>query len=168
MTDASETGGAVPDAPDPDTVERRLDALERLFEEVGGTAYFGEPVTTAEHMLQTAVLAQRAGYAPETVASALLHDIGHLLHGFGEDIAERGVDTDHERLGAAYLDDLFGPAVIEPLRLHVAAKRYLCATDSRYRRRLSDASRRSLHLQGGPMSAAEAAAFAALPHAEAP
>ncbi len=148
-------------------VDKRLDALERLFEEVGGTAYFGEPVTTTEHMLQTAVLADRAGQPAETIAAALLHDVGHLLHGLGEDIAERGVDTDHESLGAAYLDDLFGPAVIEPLRLHVAAKRYLCATDPRYAKRLSEASARSLALQGGPMSPAEASAFAALPHARA-
>ena len=159
--------GAAAGAGDPDRVERRLDELERLFRDAGHAAYFGEPVSTAEHMLQTAVLAERAGHSPETVASGLLHDIGHLLHGLGEDIAERGVDADHERLGADYLADLFGPAVIEPLRLHVAAKRYLCATDPRYRRRLSEASMRSLDLQGGPMSPAEAAAFAALPHAEA-
>jgi hypothetical protein len=39
------------------------------------------------------------------------------------------IDDEHEQLGAIWLIDYFVPEVVEPVRLHVAAKRYLCHTD---------------------------------------
>jgi len=98
------------------------------------------------------------------VAAALLHDLGHLLHDLPEDIAEQGIDGRHEEAGAAWLGGHFGPAVVDPVRLHVAAKRYLCAVNPAYYDKLSEDSRQSLLLQGGPMSAAEVAAFDKLEH----
>ena len=126
--------------------------------------YFGEAVTEAEHAYQSAHLAELDRADDTLIASALLHDIGHLLHRHGEDVAERGVDGHHEEIGCAWLGRWFGPAVAEPVRLHVAAKRYLSATDRTYARKLSTASRQSLELQGGPFSPAEAAAFERLPY----
>lgn len=130
-----------------------------------GHATYGEGVTQSEHALQSAWLAETAGAAPELIVAALLHDIGHLLHDLPEDIAERGVDTRHEALASAWLSQHFGPEVTEPVRLHVAAKRTLCAVEPGYVDALSDASKLSLMLQGGPMSVEEAAAFGALPQA---
>src|SRR5437870_10325265 len=86
------------------------------------------------------------------IAAALLHDIGHLLHEEGEQPALRSVDDKHEAIGAGYMSPAFGPAVAEPVRWHVPAKRYLCATDPGYFGRLSPGSVRSLALQGGPFS----------------
>jgi phosphonate degradation associated HDIG domain protein len=141
-----------------------LDRIERLFAERGGSEYHGEAVTQLEHALQAAALAERDGLPPDAVAAALLHDIGHLLHGHGEDHADRGIDDRHEELGVRFLTKVFGPAVTEPVRLHVAAKRYLTAARPGYLERLSPASVRSLELQGGPMSPEERRAFEANPH----
>lgn len=124
-----------------------------------GEATYGEGVTQNEHALQAALLAEQAGATPELIVAVLLHDIGHLLHDFPEDIAEQGIDAQHESLGSAWLSQHFGPEVTEPVRLHVAAKRYLCAAELGYFDALSDASKLSLKLQGGPMAAEEAAAF---------
>ena len=144
-----------------------VDEIFARFDESGDALYIGEPVTVAEHMLQTAALAQRDDASPELVAAALLHDYGHLLTDLPEDAAEHGVDTRHEELGFAFLESTFPPAVTEPIRLHVDAKRYLVAVDTAYRDELSPASLLSLELQGGPMSVAEVADFEADPHAEA-
>ena len=138
---------------------RVVDRVLRLFAEKGHGAYFGEAVTETEHALQSARLAEASGAGNELIAAALLHDIGHLLHGLGEDIAEQGIDGRHEEGGAAWLARYFGPAVSDPVRLHVAAKRYLCAVDLDYRAGLSPASLRSLELQGGPLSADDARRF---------
>src|SRR5690349_10889305 len=131
-----------------------VDTIAGLFASRGQALYFGEAVSEAEHALQAAHLAEREGAGDDLVAAALLHDIGHLLHGLGEDVADRGVDGRHEVAGHAWLARWFAPAVAEPVRLHVAAKRYLCATDPAYLARLSPASRQSLELQGGPFSPA--------------
>jgi phosphonate degradation associated HDIG domain protein len=136
-----------------------IDRLFTLFREKGNGAYFGEAVTETEHALQSAHLAEQSGVAPELIAAALLHDVGHLLHGLPQDVAERGIDARHEEGGAAWLTRYFGPPVVGPVRLHVAAKRYLCAIVPDYYAGLSDASRRSLHLQGGPMSPEEVRGF---------
>jgi phosphonate degradation associated HDIG domain protein len=136
-----------------------IDRIFTLFREKGSGAYFGEAVTETEHALQCAHLAERSGAAPELIAAALLHDIGHLLHGLPEDAAERGIDARHEEGGAAWLAGHFGPAVVDPVRLHVAAKRYLCAVEPAYLAGLSEASRRSLRLQGGVMSPDEVRRF---------
>jgi predicted HD phosphohydrolase len=89
----------------------------------------------------------------------LLHDVGHLIHGLGEHIADEGVDSRHEEAGCAWLSRNFGPTVTEPIRLHVAAKRYLCAVEPAYQASLSPASLQSLHLQGGAMTATEVKTF---------
>ena len=136
----------------------------RLFAAGGEAAYFGEAVSQTAHALQSANLAERAGAADALIVAALLHDVGHLLHGLPEDIAERGIDGRHEQGGADWLARHFGPAVSEPVRLHVAAKRYLCAVEPAYLAGLSPASRRSLELQGGPFDAAGVRAFEAEPY----
>jgi phosphonate degradation associated HDIG domain protein len=136
-----------------------IDRLFTLFREKGDGAYFGEAVTETEHALQCAHLAGQSGAAPELIAAALLHDVGHLLHGLPEDVAERGIDGRHEEAGAAWLKRSFGPAVVDPVRLHVAAKRYLCTVEPAYHAGLSEASRRSLRLQGGPLSPEEVCRF---------
>ena len=127
-----------------------------LFAGPGARDYLGEPVTIGEHMLQAGTLAEAAGAESPLVAAALLHDIGHL---------RSETDARHGEAGARWLSQWFGEAVTEPVRLHVAAKRYLCAVDAGYFGLLSAESVRTLSLQGGPMSAAEVAAFEALPHA---
>jgi [1-hydroxy-2-(trimethylamino)ethyl]phosphonate dioxygenase len=143
-----------------------VDAVFALLEAGGGAAYFGEPVTVLEHSLQSAWFVQRKG-APDTlISAALLHDLGHLLHGEGEDAADRGLDTQHEKLAAALLEGHLPVAVLDPIRLHVAAKRYLCHANPRYLAALSTASVASLALQGGPMWDTEAEAFLALPYAQ--
>ncbi|MGZ4740070.1 MAG: phosphonate degradation HD-domain oxygenase [Ilumatobacteraceae bacterium] len=142
-----------------------VDEIAALFREQGSEAYLGEQVSLAEHMLQTAQAAERARASPALVAAALLHDLGHLVHVMADDSAQHGIDTVHEEAGADWLARAFGPEVTEPIRLHVAAKRYLCAKYPTYLRVLSPASVHSLMLQGGPFSPDEATAFAALPHA---
>jgi phosphonate degradation associated HDIG domain protein len=136
-----------------------LAEIASLFERRGQEMYGGEPVTQTEHALQAAWQAEQSGADSPLVAAALLHDVGHLLHDLGDDCAEEGVDDRHEALGAEWLTKHFAPAVVEPVRLHVAAKRYLCAVDAEYNARLSDASRLSLQLQGGPFTETQAKKF---------
>ena len=143
-----------------------IDRLIELLAAKGDRQYGEERVSQCEHALQCALLAERAGAPATIVTAALLHDIGHLLYDAGERPALRGIDDRHEELGAEYLREAFGPAVAEPVRLHVAAKRYLCATDPDYFGRLSAASVRSLELQGGPFNAKEAAAFRSVPFSD--
>jgi phosphonate degradation associated HDIG domain protein len=147
--------------------EDPIEFVLRLFKERGGAAYLGEPVSQTEHALQTAWAAEQSGAGGALVAAALLHDLGHLLHDLPEDCALTGIDDAHEVRGARWLSRHFGPEVAEPVRLHVAAKRFLCATDPTYAGRLSEASLRSLRLQGGPFTPDEAARFRLHPHAEA-
>lgn len=131
----------------------------------GAAAYFGEPVTQLQHALQAAALAEAAGAPDALVVAALLHDIGHLLTNATRDSLPGGTDFHHEDAGEQWLSAHFGPAVTEPIRLHVAAKRYLCAIDPNYAASLSPASQDSLLLQGGPMTADEVSAFTATPWA---
>jgi phosphonate degradation associated HDIG domain protein len=135
-----------------------IDEIFSIFRERGDQAYLGEPVSLTDHMLQTAAAALQNRASAELVAAALLHDFGHLVHDMADD-AEAGIDTRHELAGALWLGRAFGPAVTEPIRLHVAAKRYLCATDPAYFALLSPASVQSLELQGGPFDVAAATAF---------
>ena len=134
-----------------------VEVIGELFAGPGARDYLGEPVTIGEHMLQAGALAEAAGAEGPLVAAALLHDIGHLL---GDSTEDR-----HGEAGARWLSQWLGTTVTEPVRLHVPAKRYLCAADADYFALLSAESVRTLSSQGGPMSAAEAAAFEALPHA---
>ena len=146
-----------------------IDVLAELFAGEGAAAYYGEDVTQAEHMLQAAALAvaDRAGDA--LVAAALLHDVGHFAAltaergGLGGDALMAGTDNRHSDTGADWLARWFGPEVTGPVRLHVAAKRYLCAVEPGYFGRLSEASIHTLRVQGGPMTPAEAAVFEADP-----
>lgn len=124
-----------------------------------GMRNYGESVTEDAHALQSAWLASRQGEAAPMIATCLLHDVGHLLHEWGEEIAEEGIDAQHERLGATELARWFPPVITEPIRLHVEAKRYLCAVDPTYHASLSPASHQSLQLQGGIMTAAEVQDF---------
>ncbi|MHB1558780.1 MAG: phosphonate degradation HD-domain oxygenase [Isosphaeraceae bacterium] len=144
-----------------------VDEVVALFARKGASAYHGEAVSQEEHALQAAALAESEGAPDSLVLAALLHDVGHLLDGQDEDLAERGVDGRHEEAGWAWLSRHLGPDVTEPIRLHVAAKRYLCAVDPSYRDGLSPASRLSLSLQGGLMTPSEAAAFEQNPHGQA-
>lgn len=144
-----------------------LDDIERLFRERGDAQYSGEPVTQREHALQAAWLAEQAGEGDELVTAALLHDLGHLLHDLGATPTLQGVDDVHQYRALPFLRGLFGPEVLGAIQLHVDAKRYLCATRPAYYDSLSDDSRRSLVLQGGVFSEAEAADFIARPGAAA-
>ena len=130
-----------------------------ILERRGADSYLGEDVTMSEHMLQCAHLAEQAGAGDELIAAALLHDIGHYTGEFPEDAMEKGIDNHHDATGAAVLAPFFPATVTECVRGHVAAKRYLCATEPSYFDRLSAASVHTLKLQGDPMNASEIAAF---------
>jgi phosphonate degradation associated HDIG domain protein len=135
--------------------------IAALFERRGAGSYFGEKVSMLEHALQAAYFARAEQAPPALVVAALLHDVGHLLEDVPDDINDWKVDARHEAVGGAWLARHFGPEVWEPVELHVAAKRYLCAAEPAYAARLSEASVITLRLQGGPMSAAEVAGFEA-------
>ena len=141
-----------------------VERLARLFATTGKRAYLGEAESMAEHMCQTAAGAESAGAGEPLIAAALLHDIGHLIDArAGEDRAQQR----HGAAGAEFLGPHFGAEVCEPVRLHVAAKRYLCAAEPGYFDTLTAASVQTLGLQGGPMTAAERAGFDAQPHGRA-
>ncbi len=148
-------------APTPAEKTRRL--LQFMRE--AGQTHYDEVVTQLEHALQCAALADEAGADDRTVIGALLHDFGHFLQ---NEHAANGAflksDLMHEIVGADFLEHFFGPGVTEPIRHHVAAKRYLCAMDASYHDSLSAASQKSLQLQGGPLVAAELADMQKLPH----
>jgi [1-hydroxy-2-(trimethylamino)ethyl]phosphonate dioxygenase len=144
------------------------DAVDQLLAlyRVRGHERYGERVTQLDHALQCASLAAGEDADDSLIAAALLHDYGHLIDDRGHMAERDGLDGAHEMVGAAALAAWFGPAVTEPIALHVAAKRYLCAAEPGYFEALSAASKLSLELQGGPFAPADAAAFAALAHAE--
>ncbi len=141
--------------------------LQHLLTTRGQSQYGREAVNQLEHALQCAQLAEQAGETPETIVAALLHDLGHLLAAQREGLADHGQDKDdlHQYIALPFLRDLLPDAVLEPIRLHVDAKRYLCATESGYWEALSLASKHSLELQGGAYSGPEAQVFMAQPYA---
>jgi [1-hydroxy-2-(trimethylamino)ethyl]phosphonate dioxygenase len=124
-------------------------------------------VNQLQHALQSASLAEAQSEPASLVVAALLHDIGHMIHDLGEDPARHGVDDTHEKRAAEWLGAYFGPDVTEPIRLHVPAKRYLCAVDPYYLSKLSEDSARSLVLQGGAMSPDEVAEFRRMAYTDA-
>ena len=138
-----------------------MSAIDEILATLAGKGdemYGGEAVTQLEHALQCAALARLNGAGPALVTAALLHDYGHMVAG-DEGAAERGVDLMHEDVAAGHLSRWFGPDVTEPIRLHVAAKRYLCAVDEPYLATLSPASVASLKVQGGPFDDREVEEF---------
>ncbi len=152
-------------------IDTALASIEAAFHSAEGMAYLGEDVTMIQHQLQAAALAVDSTAADELVVAALLHDIGHMVGGDDATSASDALDADrdahHDAEGARWLSRWFGPDVVEPVRLHVAAKRFLVATEPEYAAKLSDASTHTLRLQGGPMSDVEVAEFEALTFARA-
>lgn len=145
-----------------------ISGILELFETRGTHMYGREPVSQMEHALQCAHQAESAGAEPELVAACLLHDLGHLLAlRQGGELDRPGPDVDdvHQFFALPFLRGVFPQSVLEPVRLHVDAKRYLCRAESGYWDTLTMASRRSLELQGGVYSPAEAEAFIRQPHA---
>jgi phosphonate degradation associated HDIG domain protein len=151
------------DSPDPNSLQVAAMVAD-LFQQRGDSRYGGEAVTQLEHALQAAVFAERAGADDYLVTAALLHDVGHLLHDLPADAPDHLIDDRHETLAAKWLWQFFDNRVVEPVRLHVAAKRYLCLVDEDYLRRLSPPSVQSLQLQGGPMREAERIEFELHPY----
>ena len=141
-----------------------LAALHEVFDLRARGRYGLSDVNQLAHAVQAGARARAQGLSTSLTVAALLHDVGHMVHGLGDHPAARGVDDRHEAVGAAWLARWFGPAVVEPVRLHVAAKRWLCAVEHDYFARLTRDSVESLRLQGGPMSADEVAAFERLPY----
>lgn len=139
--------------------------IETLFAERGSEQYAGEPVTQLQHALQCALRAEEDGADDALVTAALLHDLGHLLHDFGATPTLQGLDDLHQYRALPFLRGLFDARVLEPIRLHVDAKRYLCATRPAYHDALSEDSKRSLALQGGVFDAQQAHAFMQCPGA---
>jgi gamma-butyrobetaine dioxygenase len=156
------------------TMMSPVDRIAELFTARGAADYLGEPVTLGAHLLQAGARAHAAGAPAALTAAALLHDVGHLRGADPADDATElsgralmsGTDNDHGERGAAWLARWFPPDVTEPVRLHVAAKRYLCTAEPGYLAVLTPASVYSLSLQGGPMSDADAAAFQANRYAD--
>ncbi len=147
--------------------ERVLDELIAIYDGRASGRYGLSLINQRAHAVQSGTLARAQGLSASLVTAALLHDIGHMVHDLGEHPAAIGVDDHHELTGSAWLKCYFGPDVTEPVRLHVAAKRYLCTVDSQYLGRLSGDSIESLALQGGPMVDREVTAFTREPHWEA-
>ena len=132
-----------------------VDFIGSIFEKRGDEEYLGEPVTMGQHMLQGATMAEKSREPDEIIIGTLLHDIGHFTSEFGTFSMEDTEDRYHEDAGAAVLEQFFPKIITDCCRHHVAAKRYLCATNPEYFQKLSTASIHSLNLQGGPMSEAE-------------
>jgi phosphonate degradation associated HDIG domain protein len=141
------------------------DAVDHILDlyATRGDDHYGEDISQREHAEQCAYHARLDGADDALIVAALLHDIGHLLHKFGEDAADRGIDTRHERIGAGWLARSLPLSVTEPIALHVSAKRYLATTQPAYIAGLSEASLQSFVLQGGIMDPDEVEAFLANP-----
>ncbi|ENZ81740.1 MULTISPECIES: HD domain-containing protein [Caulobacter] len=147
--------------------EALREEIRGLYLGLGERAYGLYEMTQLAHALQSAAHAEAQGLSSAMVMACLLHDVGHMVHDLGEAPAEAGIDDRHEELGADWVAERFPETVAAPIRLHVAAKRYLCSAAPGYLSTLSRDSLLSLVLQGGLMSADEQAAFLAQPHAEA-
>lgn len=151
----------------PLTRETIVPFLADIFQRRGHEEYLGEPVTMAEHMLQGAHFAEQQGESDEIIVATLLHDVGHFTSEFGMFSMDDTEDRWHEDAGASILQTFFPSIVVDCVRYHVAAKRYLCATNSSYFEQLSSASVHSLQLQGGPMNTAEVVEFEKNPNLQA-
>lgn len=145
-------------------MQKIMDTLLALYDQGGDLVYAGEAVSQLEHAWQCGRLAEKSGASEALQLASWLHDVGHLWVKLDGTPSLRGHDDRHENMGAQVLLPVFGPAVAEPVRLHVQAKRYLVSTRESYARKLSPDSVRSLQLQGGPMGPTESAAFEAEPY----
>ena len=150
----------------PLTQDNIVEFIGDIFARCGDEEYLGEPVTMAQHMLQGAAIADKNKMDEDVIVAALLHDIGHFTSEFGTFSMDDTEDRFHEEAGAKVLEAFFPSLVIDCVRYHVAAKRYLCATNPHYFGKLSDASVHSLKLQGGPMNEDEVKAFEENPNLE--
>lgn len=139
--------------------------IRALFDLNGGRQYSGEPVSQLEHALQCAWFAESSGAGAELITASLLHDLGHMSNDMGATPTLRGVDDKHQYHAASVLKSLFPEAVRTPIRLHVDAKRYLCAVEDDYWDSLSPDSKRSLELQRGKFRPEEAEKFIVQPYA---
>ena len=148
------------------TQDNIVEFIGDIFARCGDEEYLGEPVTMAQHMLQGAAIAEKNKMEEEVIVAALLHDIGHFTSEFGTFSMEDTEDRFHEEAGAKVLEEFFPSLVIDCVRHHVSAKRYLCATNPHYLKKLSEASVHSLNLQGGPMNEDEVSAFQQNPNLE--
>ena len=133
--------------------------IEDIFKRRGAESYLGEDVTMAQHMLQAAQCAEQSGADVSLIVAALLHDIGHYKNEIPESVLAKGMNNFHEEAGANFLEDYFPTSVVEPIRQHVSAKRYLCSVKAHYFERLTPASIHTLNLQGGPMNKEEVKEF---------
>lgn len=148
-------------------MENILGFLVDLFQQHGDQKYADEDVTQKQHAVQCGQLAREADVPPHVVTAALLHDVGHLLvQADWPSSCEENLDDKHEEVGYHYLVDHFGVEIAEPVRLHVASKRYLCTVEPEYQNHLSPTSLKSFHDQGGLMSPEEVEAFRASPFYE--
>ena len=143
-----------------------MNRIETLFHAWGDIQYSGEGVSQLEHALQTAMLALEAEASTELITAALLHDIGHLLNKKGDTPSAHGIDDQHQFFAAYFLKENFPASVCSPIRLHVDAKRALCALDHAYYEKLSEDSKRSLTLQGGVFNDAQLDAFLNTPYSK--
>ena len=143
-----------------------LAQIRQLFVTAGAQLYGGEAISQKEHALQAAWFAERNNEPDTLIAACLLHDLGHVLFDENDDHLDNGIDDLHQVRVVPYLSALFPAAVTAPISMHVDAKRYLCYADPDYYRTLSDASRKSLQLQGGVMSMEEAERFLCAPFAQ--
>jgi predicted HD phosphohydrolase len=148
----------MPDASTDTVIEEILAAFAAC-----GHLDYGEHISMQEHMLQAACFAEHNGEDDAVIVATLLHDYGHLVCNMPNNTFDEGIDNYHEEVGAKALESWFGDEIIGAVRLHVAAKRYLCAASPGYRNKLSEASIITLEVQGGPMNDDEMAAFCRQP-----
>jgi phosphonate degradation associated HDIG domain protein len=142
-----------------ETNDQVVDFLIDIFNSKGDELYGGEEVTQLQHGLQAAYFAEQENASNDLVVAALLHDIGHLLHELPDNATEQGIDDVHEALGAQFLATYFNDLIVDVVKLHVEAKRYLCLVEPGYYSTLSSTSKASLLLQGGIMSSTEKELF---------
>ena len=120
--------------------------------------YIGEKVTISEHMIQSAMIAEKAKSSSSLVCACLLHDYGHFILEDPDELVRKKLDGKHEDIGYEYLKKFFKEDIVKPIKYHVLAKRYL-ARNKKYFNSLSDASKISLKLQGGVLNAKESKEF---------
>lgn len=144
-------------------MHKTLIELIDLYDKAGDRMYAGEAVSQLVHAWQCGRLAEKSGANAALQLASCLHDIGILLADAPGSATSLGQDNQHEKTGAQLLLPIFGPAVAEPIRLHVQAKRYLVSMRPAYAQKLSPDSVRSLHLQGGPMNEQARSLFEAQP-----